>query len=84
MMKTAMTDKSSESDNRLKLLLFLLYEDRHNNNMLCACRWAIFFNHVVSLASSPCRPLPVFQCVTLKNWEWPGDEAMVFYTPMIR
>ena len=19
--------------------------------------------------------LPVFQCSTLKNWEWPGDEA---------
>ena len=22
------------------------------------------------------RPLPVFLCVTLKNWEWPGNKAM--------
>ena len=23
------------------------------------------------------RPLPRFQCCTLKTWEWPGDEAKV-------
>ena len=26
--------------------------------------------HVPSLVS---RPLPVFQCYTQKNWEWPGS-----------
>ena len=25
------------------------------------------------------RPLPAFQCVTLKSWEWPGDKATSDY-----
>ena len=45
---------------------------------VCVCGYVCVCVCVCELASSP-GPLPTFLRVTLKNWEWPGYEAMCVY-----
>ena len=46
-----------------------------------ACRYELYLPKCISkhLVSYPARPLPVFQLMFFRNWEWPGYGAKAQY-----
>ena len=57
----------------IALLLIIIGKYMHHAKTILYPARNVFFCSCVP------RPLPVLLCVTLKNWEWPRDEAMCIY-----